>query len=362
MEQKLELRFRSLPEYSSDVVYFLESRFDKNVNDAIVSHIAEIRELFADSDRRFVYFPMLLEDDLGAVEYNYPNVDISKMDGAASSDILLSLLAEEQQGMEVPPCIGCYSCTDDDGVALMEAYPVSLQSGDDIVSVLGRVLDKMDEEECSSSGVNYSMFEDFRGDEDFSFGGIGHSLSEEKKALDADETFDEDVKSLMEEVQEKVAMLRLHGVSEWVLKRYLFPQKKLSRLVITEKYDVVLPDYKDMVIKMEPIVKAVYILFLRHEEGIVFKHLPDYREELYDIYVTIRSCQDKVSPQSEKKIRQSIDSVTNPLSNSINEKCARVRAAFVSQFDESISSAYYIDGRRGEAKRIALDRSLVEWR
>lgn len=360
MEQKLELKFQSLPKYSSDVVYFLESGFDKKVNDAIVSHIAEIRELFADSERKFVYFPLLLEDDLGAVEYNYPNVDMSKMDGKASSDILLSLLADERRGMEVPPCIGCYSCTDDDGAALMDVYPVTLQSGDDIMSILGEVLEKMDEEE--DDGVLYSKFGDFECDVDFSPKGIRDSSDVEKKPLDADETFDEDVKSLMEEVQEKVAMLRLHGVSEWVLKKYLFPQKKLSRLVITEKYEVVLPDYKDMVIKMEPLVKAIYILFLRHEEGIIFKHLPDYREELYDIYVAIRSCQDKPSPQSEKRIRQSIESVTNPLSNSINEKCARVRAAFVSQFDESISSAYYIDGNRGEAKRIALDRSLVEWR
>lgn len=360
MEQKLELKFQSLPEYSSDVVYFLESGFDKKVNDAIVSHIAEIRELFADSERKFVYFPLLLEDDLGAVEYNYPNVDMSKMDGKASSDILLSLLADEQRGMEVPPCIGCYRCADDDGAALMDVYPVALQSGDDIMSILGEVLEKMDEED--DDGVFYSNIGDYEGDADFSSIGIRNSSDVEKKPLDADETFDEDVKSLMEEVQEKVAMLRLHGVSEWVLKKYLFPQKKLSRLVITEKYEVVLPDYKDMVIKMEPLVKAIYILFLRHEEGIIFKHLPDYREELYDIYVAIRSCQDKPFPQSEKRIRQSIESVTNPLSNSINEKCARVRAAFVSQFDESISSAYCIDGHRGEAKRIALDRSLVEWR
>ena len=51
-----------------------------------------------------------------------------------------------------------------------------------------------------------------------------------------------------------------------------------------------------------------------------------------------------------------------PLSNSINEKCARVRAAFVSQFDESLAKYYYIDGKRGEAKKIILDRKLLEWK
>ena len=65
---------------------------------------------------------------------------------------------------------------------------------------------------------------------------------------------------------------------------------------------------------------------------------------------------------SAEKIRQSIDALTNPLSNSINEKCARVRAAFVSQFDESLAKYYYIDGKRGEAKKIILDRKLLEWK
>lgn len=63
--------------------------------------------------------------------------------------------------------------------------------------------------------------------------------------------------------------------------------EQLSRLIITEKYDIILPDYHDMQIKMEPLIKAVFILFLRHEEGIVFKNLSDYREELHTIYLDI---------------------------------------------------------------------------
>lgn len=140
------------------------------------------------------------------------------------------------------------------------------------------------------------------------------------------------------------------------------PEKLLSRLIITEKYDIILPDYHNMQIKMEPLIKAVFILFLRHEEGIVFKNLSDYREELHTIYLDICAKQESPVHLSAEKIRQSIDALTNPLSNSINEKCARVRAAFVSQFDESLAKYYYIDGKRGEAKKIILDRKLLEWK
>lgn len=58
---------------------------------------------------------------------------------------------------------------------------------------------------------------------------------------------------------------------------------------------------------------------------------------------------------------QSIEDVTNPLLNSINEKCARIRGAFVGQFDDDMARHYYIDGLRGEPKKIALPRNQVAW-
>ena len=68
----------------------------------------------------------------------------------------------------------------------------------------------------------------------------------------------------------------------------------------------------------------------------------------------------KPSGMSDRTL-QSIEDVTNPMLNSINEKCARIRGAFVSQFDDHMARHYYIDGLRGEAKRIALPRDLVVW-
>ena len=110
-----------------------------------------------------------------------------------------------------------------------------------------------------------------------------------------------------------------------------------------------------MEIKMEPLVKATYLLFLRHPEGIIFKYLPDYREELADIYQRI-----KPFGLNERALR-SIEDVTNPCLNSINEKYARIRGAFISKFDERLAKNYYIFGSRGEPKKITLPRELVTW-
>ena len=129
---------------------------------------------------------------------------------------------------------------------------------------------------------------------------------------------------------------------------------KLSRLTIAKDCTITLSDYNKEV-KMEPIVKAIYLLFLNHPEGIVFKHLPDYRKELVDIYQKI-----KPLGLTERAIR-SIEDVTNPLLNSINEKCSRIRAAFLPEVDPIFLDQYSITGKSGEAKKISLPRDLVIW-
>ena len=129
---------------------------------------------------------------------------------------------------------------------------------------------------------------------------------------------------------------------------------KLSRLTIAKDGTILLADYQKEV-KMEPIVKAVYLLFLKHPEGIAFKYLPDYRKELTDLYQKI-----KPFGLTEKAIR-SIEDVTNPLLNSINEKCSRIRAAFLPEVDSTLLEQYIVTGKSGEEKKITLPRDLVVW-
>ena len=166
---------------------------------------------------------------------------------------------------------------------------------------------------------------------------------------------EENTDDLIEEVRERILKLRQRGISQYILEQLIHPDDRLSKMVITKDYRIILPDYNNMEIKMEPLVKAVYLLFLDHPEGILFKRLPDYREELTRIYVKLRP-----TGLTDRALR-SIEDVTNPVLNSINEKCARIRGAFVGQFDDHIARHYYIDGLRGEPKKITLPRDLVLW-
>lgn len=132
-------------------------------------------------------------------------------------------------------------------------------------------------------------------------------------------------------------------------------QIKFSRITITKEGAVLLTDYDNREVKMEPMTKAVYLLYLRHPEGIAFKQLPDFRKEMADLYV-------KIKPFGlNDRVLKSIEDVTNPLLNSINEKCSRIKAAFLSEVDASLADHYYIIGKGGEEKKITLPRNLVIW-
>ena len=159
---------------------------------------------------------------------------------------------------------------------------------------------------------------------------------------------------LIKEMQEKVQMLKNYGMTEKEIISQLFCCQPLPKLIISKNYRIFLGDERKEV-HLEPLVKAVYLLFLKYPEGIIFKNLPDYREELTLIY-------NKVRPWGlTDRALKSLEDVTNPMLNSINEKCARIRKAFGALLDSSVAGQYYIKGVRGKAKKIALPRDLVVW-
>lgn len=166
---------------------------------------------------------------------------------------------------------------------------------------------------------------------------------------------DKEASGLIDEVRERIKKLEEYGIGKKLLLTLLDEKPKLSRLVVTQDMRILLPDYNNMEIKLEPINKAVYLLFLRHPEGIMFKYLPDYRKELAEIYQKI-----KPFGLNDRALR-SIEDVTNPCLNSINEKCARIRGVFISQFDSDLAYHYCIYGMRGKVKKISLPRDLVIW-
>lgn len=159
---------------------------------------------------------------------------------------------------------------------------------------------------------------------------------------------------LVKEIRDRIHELRRRGYQLGLLHDLVEEQPTLSRLVVDKDFKIFLPDYNNIEITMPPLPKAVYLLFLKHPEGIVFKQLHDYYDELLDIYKQISN------RVMERNIESSIRDITDPTKNSINEKCTRIREAFLKQFDYVYAQHYFITGKRGEPKKITLPRDLVD--
>lgn len=143
-------------------------------------------------------------------------------------------------------------------------------------------------------------------------------------------------------------------------------KEELSPLRITDDYRFILTKWEKEV-ELSPIHKALYMLFLRHEEGIEFKRLSEHREELKELYMKITN---RVSSDA---INDTINRLTDPLDNAINEKCSRIKTAFAAHLDEFSLRYYIIAGHTTRQfpssnrvwferkKTIMLPRNLVEY-
>ena len=133
-------------------------------------------------------------------------------------------------------------------------------------------------------------------------------------------------------------LLRSIGVSVLEELRIEAAKSRLSRLLITKDYRIILVDYDNKEVEMTPVHKAVYLLFLNHPEGIEFKKLSEYRAELLQYYMATARLMDK------QTIIESVDMLVNPLNNSINEKCSRIKSIFLNMMDQYSANYYIISG------------------
>ena len=154
-----------------------------------------------------------------------------------------------------------------------------------------------------------------------------------------------DAEKLAQELHSIVARLQQTGRYDLMLRAISVPvleqlfieaaKTRLSRLVITRDFRFILADY-DKEVTLTPVHKSLYILFLNHEEGIEFKDLADHREELRQIYRSVSPATDPA------RIDETVDRLTNPTDNAINEKCSRIKAAFAVLMDKYSLNYYMI--------------------
>ena len=330
------------------VIYFdvspLSKKMSYEIPQLIDRYYSEICQLFASEGLEFCFLPRISRSlhlpEL--LSYFRPDLPPERLDGylqTVTAENLARYYANEEDIDEYLP-MGLIKYT---GQRFGDDYIFSF------MPIQGR-----GEEELLMAVKYYLQFNSERPDQ-YSYRHFhGDSIIASESAARTVTDSSSDVNTILSQAQLLVQQLRDQGVNDLVIEEIFHPTQRLSRLHV--RYSrIFLPDYQNMEIKMTPLPKALFLLYLKHPEGIRFCDLPDYRDELLHIYASF-SGRDNMDD-----IRASIDDLTNPLSNSINEKCSRIRQAFLSKFEDRLARNYYITGPRGEIKKILLPRELVTW-
>lgn len=331
-----------------DIIY-VENEYDSLVNGYIKEHYEKLKQLFLSKGMDFLYLPktggQVIPKEVLQYMFPYLQTDVPLTNGNISIETLKRyLLTGSIAGpalihfIQKNPNSYCFSycpLVPDSTVPLADQFEWYIHA------VSGHHYD----------GKPRYMLVPPQGDEiaDACFNdGDTDSSSEYAVYMNTEESV------LVKEIRDRIHELCRRGYQLGLLHDLVEEQPTLSRLVVDKDFRIILPDYNNIEITMPPLPKAVYLLFLKHPEGIVFKQLHDYYDELLDIYKQISN------RVIERNIESSIRDITDPTKNSINEKCTRIREAFLKQFDYVYAQHYFITGLRGEPKKITLPRELVD--
>ena len=95
---------------------------------------------------------------------------------------------------------------------------------------------------------------------------------------------DEDAASIVAQIKTLLRQLKIKGATDKEIDSLLTEEDRPGRAYIDTKGMLVLPDAGDARIRLTPMERTLYILFLRYPEGINADELWRYWDELCEIY------------------------------------------------------------------------------
>ena len=161
------------------------------------------------------------------------------------------------------------------------------------------------------------------------------------------------------EEMETIQILELmKKATEELGRRGVLPEKltRPQRLRITRDYRILLTDYGDMELKLMPMPKMLFILFLKHPEGIRSAELSNYRDEMLEIY-------ERISPRLDRDaMAESIRNIAELRKNNFHSQKTRLSKALSEYFEDPALDEYQISCNMTTGRtNVRLDRTLVSW-
>lgn len=375
------------PKYrlAPNTVYYIEDHYDRTVNGFIIDNYEEIVNAFASVGLGFVYFPLLFQGFKPLAEWCSPT----------TSRVWNYILGSDYHGLLPAPgyvipmrtghglSMACrYQnalCSETvselveriSGRKLRPPRHCCFPSGRlvEVSRILKKITGKADDAPQSTPPCSRSC----------SRPSILHGVSPHSHPDDRDNLKDtKEIYSILApprlgnychdhysedqlaQVERMLREMEKLGIGRQLLIQILNEgqKKEFSRIRVTSSYHVFLEhqEWGNKEVELPPLHRAIYLLYLKYEEGIAIKDLAGSNEEIFEIYRKISNGLN-TDVQRERVIK-----ATDPLDNRINTIFSFIRRTFESLFGSpSVANYYGITGTRGQVRRIELDRKYVTW-
>lgn len=168
--------------------------------------------------------------------------------------------------------------------------------------------------------------------------------------------------NLMDERNVDRAVIRqvlaiIEGIRNQMLfkNRWKLDPKPVKLQVKGENKRIIFPELGNLEVKLTPLEKTLFLLFLNHPEGIRLVDLSDFRPELKMIYRGLYNGSDP------GLVDFNIISLSDPLSPSTSQKLSKIKSKFINALGADLARFYYPIGENSQPRKIQLERVLIEY-
>lgn len=357
---KIELK--SLPfELTKEQVFYVENEYNEKVNRYIQFNYDEICKAFSNKGLQFCYLPKLKEELAEATDvidfYAPYKKTVSNIE--ISSSLMLDYMLRPENKAKIGPALLFLddSCNLENdtvifkGVFLDEAK-MQISKSDKVIKIANKMGLPFGRRLKGFTAISEIAEEWGKNRKDE---GIRFRITGGEPVPTEDDFDDIETKELIRNLKATADLLEKKGIERYLLQLMVSGEKKLSRIKVTKNFRLFFMDYDNREILMGPMEKAFYLLYLKHPEGIEFKRLPEYHDELLAIYLKLKNGNDTV------KVRNSIRKLVTYGNNEPNTCCSRINKILTNMYDWNVSKHYCIIGTRGEKRTVEVGREMVVW-
>lgn len=350
-------------------VVYVEMEYNEPLNRFIGENLEFIRKEFSERNYRFVYIPELKnltdEEMLLAFPLDAPTMtDMVKDRIRNLSTVDFTRMFAGMIGMDVSRrmagllCLGCY-----EGDCGIRDDIVDYSKSDfvyvDLLKVdADRIKDAFEEYFRYYTGEKHVPFS-VRPRDEYPLDEWQDTEKDGRQNDASDWIFideQEEMARIADDIKHKVEILKqggyiellLHTLGADIVKQITDSRKtanKLMHIAIDDDLTIRIPELSNREVKMPALSRALYVFYLRHTEGVEFKFLSEYTEEIFSLY---RLASNRID---DSKLRATVYSLVNPTENKINECVSRIKSAFLSIMDEYLARNYFLQYRMKEIRK-----------